>query len=61
MEIVDVEQILRLEHVLPDWRDMADRGGIDTMGSERVFTVAERRDARFFVNAFYPWTSRKQS
>lgn len=61
VEIVDVEQILRLEHVLPDWRDMADRGGIDTMGSERVFTVAERRDARFFVNAFYPWTSRKQS
>lgn len=61
VDILDVEQILRLEHVLPDWRDLADRRGIDAMDSETVLTSAERSQARFFVNAFFPWTSSGRS
>lgn len=61
VDVVDVHRILRLEHVLPDWRDLADRRGIDAMGSETIYTAEEHRDARFFVNVFYPWTSRGQS
>lgn len=61
IDIVDVDKVLRLEHVLPDWQDLADRAGIDAMLPSEHTTSQERRQQRFFVNAFYPWTSRAQS
>lgn len=61
IDIVDVDKVLRLEHVLPDWQDLADRAGIDAMLPSEHTTSQERRQQRLFVNEFYPWTSRAQS
>lgn len=58
VEVVDIGRLRRLENVVPDWRDMADRHGLDAMPSKKVNSAAECRLERFFVNVFYPWTSR---
>lgn len=58
VEVVEVGQLLRLENIVPDWRDLASRRGIDAMPSQEPTTMDEYRQQRFFVNAFYPWTSR---
>lgn len=59
IEVVDVGRLLRLEHIAPDWHDLADRCGMDVMPSKRSISRVESHRARFFVNAFYPWTTRK--
>lgn len=58
IEVVEVHQLLRLENVVPDWRDLASRHGLEVMPSKKQITADEYRQERFFVNAFYPWTSR---
>lgn len=59
IEVVDVSRLLRLEHIAPDWHDLADRCGMDVMPSKQNMSRMENHRARFFVNAFYPWTTRK--
>lgn len=59
VEVVNVDRLLRLEHITRDWQDLADRCGMDVMPSTQTPTREENQRARFFVNAFYPWTSRK--
>lgn len=58
VEMVDVGRLLRLENITPDWRDLADRCGLQAMPSNKHASAEEFRRERFFVNAFYPWTSR---
>lgn len=57
--MVDVKRLLRLDQVARDWKDLADRCGMDVMPSKQKISREENKSARFFVNAFYPWTSRK--
>lgn len=59
LEVVDARRLLRLEHVAPDWEDLADRCGMHVMPSKQIIIREENQRARFFVNAFYPWTTRK--
>lgn len=59
VEVVDVNRLLRLEHISPDWQDLADRCGMRVMPSKQTISREENHAARFFVNAFYPWTSRR--
>lgn len=59
LEVVDVKRLLRLDQVARDWKDLADRCGMDVMPSKQKISREENKSARFFVNAFYPWTSRK--
>lgn len=56
IEAVNVGRLLRLENIVPDWQDLARRRGLEAMPSK--LPLEEYRRARFFVNVFYPWTSR---
>jgi len=55
---VPLARVLRLEHVVPDFQDLADRRGLRAMPSNVADTAAERHATRFFTNHFYPFTSR---
>lgn len=55
---VDMDDILRVEQVHTDWRDLASRLGIFAVPSSAPQTAEERRASRLFTNVFYPWTSR---
>jgi len=59
LEVVDAADLLRTEDVQVDWEDLADRHGLRATLDDQVSSPTERRAARFFVNAFYPWTSRE--
>jgi len=50
--------VLRLEHVVPDFQDLAERRGLRAMPSNVADTASERHATRFFTNHFYPFTSR---
>jgi len=58
LEAVPVARLRRLEHMVCDWEDLVSRRGPLAMPSTTPDTSEERRLARFFTNAFYPWTSR---
>lgn len=58
IEVVDIGRLRRLENIVPDWRDLVDRHGLDVMPSKKQISAAEYHQERFFVNVFYPWTSR---
>eukprot|EP00170_Pyropia_yezoensis_P002890 contig_12118_g2896 len=38
IEVVDARRLLRLEHVAPDWEDLADRCGMHVMPSKQIIT-----------------------
>jgi len=57
---VPLASLLRLEHIVPDFRDLGDRHGLHSRPSVVPDTADERRAQRFFTNAFFPWTSRAQ-
>jgi len=60
LALVDADRILRAEDVQVDWYDLGDRLGLRATPSNKNNSTAERRLARYFKNAFYPWTSRDQ-
>jgi len=55
---VPLARVLRLEHVVPDFLDLADRHGLHAVPSNIPDSWEERRAQRFFTNHFYPFTSR---
>jgi len=55
---VPLAMVLRVEHVVPDFEDLANRHGLRAVPSNTPDTAAERRAERFFTNCFYPFTSR---
>jgi len=57
---VPLSCFLRLEHVVPDFRDLGDRRGLRARPSTVPDDAAERHASHFFTNAFMPWTSRAQ-
>jgi len=57
---VPLVNFLRLEHVVPDFRDLADRRGLRARPTTVPDTQGERHAQRFFTNAYFPWTSREQ-
>lgn len=58
LALVDVERLVRLEQVHPDFKDVALLHGVGMIPSKVPQTSAERHSARFFSNIFHPWTSR---
>jgi len=55
---VPLQNVLRIEHVVPDFQDLSERRGLRAVPSNTADTVAERHAQRFFTNVFYPFTSR---
>jgi len=55
---VPLSNVLRVEHVVPDFEDLGDRHGLRAMPSTTPDSAAERHAERFFTNCFYPFTSR---
>ena len=58
LHCVPLCQVLRIEHVVPDFEDLCDRHGLRAVPSNTPDTAAERHAQRFFTNSFYPFTSR---
>jgi len=58
LELVDASLILRAEDIQVDWAHLSERRGLFATPANVPTTSAERREARFFTNPFYPWTSR---
>lgn len=61
LEAVEAVDILRLDQIHVDWQDLCARKGIFATPTTMSSSVEERRNVRFFVNVFYPWTSRAQT
>ncbi|KAK1862570.1 hypothetical protein I4F81_005138 [Pyropia yezoensis] len=59
VELIDAARVLRLESIVPDWRALEKRCGVHATPSKKPHTPDEFRQERFFVNVFYPWTSRR--
>jgi len=59
LEVVDAANILRAEDIQVDWEDLGVRLGLRATAADQDSSSTERRAARFFVNVFYPWTSRE--
>ena len=55
---VPLSSVRRVEHVVPDFQDLGDRHGLRAVPSNTPDTAGERHAARFFTNAFHPFTSR---
>jgi len=53
---VPVENLRRLEHVVPDFEDLCDRLGLYATPATVPDSTQELPLQRFFVNAFFPWT-----
>jgi len=60
LELVNADRILRAEDIQVDWHDLGDRLGLQATPSNKTNSTEERRLARYFTNAFYPWTTRDQ-
>lgn len=52
LEVVKVDELMRLEQVHPDFADLAERHGLRATPSNTPDTREERRAARFFTNVF---------
>jgi len=59
LEVVDATDLLRAEDVQVDWADLGDRLGLRATAANQASSPTERRAARYFVNVFFPWTSRE--
>jgi len=59
LEIVEATNLLRAEDVQVDWEDLSDRLGLRATPADQESSPTERRAARYFVNVFFPWTSRE--
>jgi len=55
LRAVPFECVLRLLHVVPDLDWLALHRGVEAKPPPFERSAAARREARFFVNAFYPW------
>lgn len=55
LKAVPLSSIRRVLHVVPDFGDLAKRGGLDAEPARLDDPVEDRLAMRFFINAFYPW------
>ena len=49
--------MLRLQHVIPDFEDLAERWGMTATSTTVLDSLREREKQRFFTNAFFTWTN----
>jgi len=57
LSLVPLANVLRLEHVVPDFEDLAERWGMTATPTTVPDSPQEREEQRLFTNAFFPWTS----
>lgn len=57
LDAVRLENVVRLEHIVPDFQDLCDRLGLFAFPGTTPRTKEERCAERWWVNVFYPWTS----
>lgn len=57
MSSVRVENLERLEHIVPDFEALCERHGSFVFPGQTPCTATERDAERYWVNVFYPWTS----
>jgi len=55
LRLVPVVHVQRLAFVVPDFADLAARGGVDAEVPAMESPLQERLDMRFFLNVFFPW------
>jgi len=58
LHCVPLCQVLRIQHVVPDFEDLCDRHGLRAVPSNTPDIAAKRHAQRFFTNSFFPFTSR---
>jgi len=56
MALVSLADVLRLEHVVPDFEDLAERWGMTATPTTVPDSPREREELRFFTNAVFVWT-----
>jgi len=57
LDLVPISNVVRLEHVVPDFEDLGQRWGLLGTPATTPDTPHERRRERFFTNVFFPWTT----
>lgn len=57
LHAVRVENLVRLEHIVPDFEDLCNRHGLFSNPGNTPRTKTERVAERYWVNIFFPWTS----
>jgi len=57
LDVVPLSDVVRLEHVVPDFADLGRRWGLLGTPATTPDTPYERRRERYFTNAFFPWTT----
>jgi len=57
LAIVNLIDVERLEHVVPDFEDLCERHGLQGTPTTIPDTPRERLLQRYFTNIFFPWTS----
>jgi len=54
---VPLADVMRLEHVVPDFEDLAERWGMTATPTTVPESRRERMEQRYFTNAFFSWTT----
>jgi len=57
LALVPLSDVRRLEHVVPDFEDLAERWGMTATPTTVPDSPREREEQRFFTNPFFAWTS----
>jgi len=57
LALVPLADVQRLEHVVPDFEDLAERWGMTATPTTVPESPRERGEQRFFTNAFFAWTT----
>lgn len=57
LSVVPVEDIIRLEHVVPNFEDLTERKGLFGTRLSTGDSSSERVPQRFSTNVYFPWTS----
>lgn len=56
LDAMRLENLVRLEHIVPDFEDLRDRHGLFVFPGDTTRTYEERRAERCWVNVLHPWT-----
>jgi len=52
---VRISRVRRVIHGVADFAELSARGGVKALPARYTASVKERRDMRYYENAFYPW------
>jgi len=52
---VRISRVRRVIHVVADFAELSARRGVKALPARYTASVTERRDMRYYENAFYPW------